>query len=356
MLSNRLAFIALAVACVAAAAGGGYLATRQNAIPAPASAVALSEAPAPAGKPVQETEAVVGDARNGQTSSVQPGAAAAAPSAPAAPSAAPVPRRRDDISSQPAAGRVSRPADTTVARRSNQLPRLERSWPSAAPAQEPPAAPTPPVSAPPVEAQAPVPPPVPQIDDRTAPELPRLPEPPEKKFEELMVSADSVIGLQTETALSSETARVEDRVEARVVRDVRAGGGSVAIPAGSRALGSVMVVERGSKFKDRARLGIRFHTLVLADGTRVPMTTETIYRYGEPPGNSSSRKIGGGTVVGAILGAIAGGAKGAAIGATAGAGAGAAATAAGDRSAATFPAGAQVTARILSPVTVTIDK
>jgi hypothetical protein len=28
MLSNRLPFIALAVACIAAAAGGGYLATR----------------------------------------------------------------------------------------------------------------------------------------------------------------------------------------------------------------------------------------------------------------------------------------------------------------------------------------
>jgi hypothetical protein len=141
-----------------------------------------------------------------------------------------------------------------------------------------------------------------------------------------------------------------------VVRDVRVGGGSVAIPAGSRALGSVMVVERGGKFKDRARLGIRFHTLVLADGTRIPMTTETIYRYGEAPGNSTTSKIGGGSVVGAILGGLLGGAKGAAVGAAAGAGAGSGAVAAGDRSAATFPAGAQLTARILSPVTVTIEK
>ena len=38
MLSNRLAFAVLATACIAAAAGGGYLATRQNAVPAPASA------------------------------------------------------------------------------------------------------------------------------------------------------------------------------------------------------------------------------------------------------------------------------------------------------------------------------
>src|SRR5713226_7664853 len=119
MLSNRLAFIALAVACVAAAAGGSYVATRQNLKPvAPAAAVALSEAPAQVGKPVQETEGVIGDPRKGQTSS-GPAAAAKAPSAPAAPSAAPAARRSDDASGRVATGRASRAAETTTARRSN---------------------------------------------------------------------------------------------------------------------------------------------------------------------------------------------------------------------------------------------
>ena len=164
-----------------------------------------------------------------------------------------------------------------------------------------------------------------------------------------------MIGLQTENRISSETARVEDRVEARVTRDVKVGD-RVAIPAGSRAIGSVMQVERGGKFKERARLGIRFHTLVLADGTRLPISTETIYRDGEAPGNGSAAKVGGAAVGGAILGAILGGAKGAAIGGTAGAGAGTAAVMAGDRSAATLPAGTSMTVRILSPVTVTTEK
>jgi hypothetical protein len=155
--------------------------------------------------------------------------------------------------------------------------------------------------------------------------------------------------------LSSERARVEDKVEARVVRDVRVGG-RVAIPAGARALGSVVVVERGGKMRDRARLGIRFHTLALADGTSLPITTETIYRYGDAPGNGSAKKIGGGAVAGAILGAIIGGGKGAAIGATTGAAGGSAAVMAGDRSEAVFPSGAEVTARIIAPVTVTVDR
>ena len=126
--------------------------------------------------------------------------------------------------------------------------------------------------------------------------------------------ADSVIGLQTESRITSETARVEDRVDARVTRDVSVGD-RVAIPAGARAIGSVMQVERGGKFKERARLGIRFHTLVLSDGTRIPISTETIYRDGEAPSNSTAAKVGGAAVGGAILGAILGGGEGAVIGA-----------------------------------------
>jgi hypothetical protein len=194
-----------------------------------------------------------------------------------------------------------------------------------------------------------------RTEERTSQEPIRAPEPPQKTFEELVVTADSVIGLQTENRLSSDTARVEDKVDAKVTRDVKVGD-RIAIPAGSRAIGSVMEVDRGGKFKDRARLGIRFHTLVLADGTRVPISTETIYREGTAPGNSSAAKVGGGAVGGAILGAILGGAKGAAIGATAGAGGGTAAVMAGDRSSVVVAPGTPMTVRILSPVTVTTEK
>jgi hypothetical protein len=183
----------------------------------------------------------------------------------------------------------------------------------------------------------------------------RPPEPPSRRYDELVVSSDSVIGLRMEGLITSERARVEDRVEARVSRDVRVNG-DTAIPAGTRAVGNVMLVERGGRVRERARLGIRFHTLQLADGTRLPITTETIYRLGDAPSNGSAAKIGGGAVAGAILGAIIGGGKGAAIGATTGAGAGTAAVMTGQRSAAVFPAGTGVTARILAPVTVTIER
>jgi type IV secretory pathway VirB10-like protein len=325
MLSNRLAFAALAVACIGAAAGGGYLASRQNAVPVPAAAQAqpaAAEAPAPppAVKPVQETEATVAEA-------------------PAKP--APTPPAKQSAKRAEQAPRAAASTRTAAARQ--DPPPLASSWPSGA-ASQPPAPPSPP--------PAPDPP---RPDDHAAVETPRAPEPPAKTFEELVVSPQTVIGLSTETKLSSETARVEDRVDAKVTRDVKVGD-RIAIPAGARAIGSVTQVERGGKFKEKAMLGIRFHTLVLADGTRLPISTETIYRYGEAPGNGSAAKVGGAAVGGAILGAILGGAKGAAIGATAGAGGGTAAVMAGDRSNATLPAGTPMTVRILQPVTVTTEK
>jgi hypothetical protein len=179
--------------------------------------------------------------------------------------------------------------------------------------------------------------------------------PPPTQFEQLVVPASSVIGLRVETALTTETARLEDRVQARVTRDVMADD-RVAIPAGARALGTVVLVERGGKIKERARLGVRFHTLVLADGSELPISTEAIYREGDSVSGESARKIGGATVGGAILGAIIGGKKGALIGGATGAAGGTAVVMAGDRNAATLPSGTIVTIRLAAPVGVEVEK
>ncbi len=180
-------------------------------------------------------------------------------------------------------------------------------------------------------------------------------EPPAPDFEDLVISADSVISLQVDTSLTTKTARIEDRVEARTIRDVQVDG-DTAIPAGSLALASVTLVEPGGKIKERARLGIRFHTVVLADGAEVPIQTETIYRVGRPPSKSSGAKIGGAATAGAILGAIFGGRRGAVIGGAAGAAGGTAATMAGDPNPATISAGTSVTIRLQEPATVTIER
>jgi hypothetical protein len=341
MQSNRLAFAALAVACVGAAATAGYLTTRLSA--PPVAAVASGE---PATVPTSISSAPQDDKIPIAEKAQNPAA-----TAPLTTSAAAQPSTAKRTEPPAPAARTAVPATAPVApRKTEPLPALERHLPTVAntPASTESTATPNPVPWLDANSQAPRP------EERPQQESPRL-ESPQPALEELVVEPESVIGLQADMSISSDRARVEDRVDARVTRDVRVRD-LVAIPAGTRAIGSVTLVERGGKFKERARLGIRFHTLVLADGTRLPITTDTIYRDGVAPSNGSAAKIGGATVAGTILGAIIGGGKGAAIGATAGAAAGAGTVMAGDRSTAELRSGEPVTVRLLVPVSVTIEK
>lgn len=334
-MNTRILAALLATGCVTAAAGGAYLAVRQN--DGRSQAVTTAAPAAPAATPVTETEAVVDSAP------------APKPDAPVTPerkttpvAAAPPPKAVRATKPEPAhaaeAPRRSAPA-APVSEAVNGSPRAAAavSAPAERPATEP--------SAPAPAAEP--------VAERT-PE-PRQQAPQAAQFEEVVLPASSVLGLQVETALSSERSRIEDRVEARVTRDVTAGG-RLAVPAGSRVLGSVTAVDRGGKMKDRARLGVRFHTLVLADGREVPLRTEAIIREGESPANESARKIGGAAVGGAILGAIIGGGKGAMMGGAAGAAGGSAVVMTGDRNAATLPAGTVVSVRLSAPATIEIER
>lgn len=190
--------------------------------------------------------------------------------------------------------------------------------------------------------------------DRVAVGRPVAPEERPRIVRDLVIAADSVVGLQVDTPVSSEDAEVEDDVEARVTRDVVVED-QIAIPAGTRVLGSVVLVEETGQLKGAARLGVRFHTVVLDDIFELPIVTETVYREGKGRGSESAAKIGGAAVGGAILGAIFGGRQGAAIGGAAGAAGGTAAAMAGDGQPATLPAGSTLTVRLSRPATVTIE-
>ncbi len=308
----------IGLGCIAAAAGGGYVALRSN---------AADLRPAPVSEPDPAT--------------------AATPATEAAPSATPK-------STPTAPPLVAKPEPAPAAARSPQMPVAdsrnlanETSTPqapstiSAAPTNpEPQPAPSAPTA---VSASAPAAP------------APQTPAPPAPKYDEVTVTADAVLGLRLDSTISSETARVEDRVNAKLLRDVLVDG-RVALASGSRLEGVVTEVSRGGKFKDRPRLGITFNTLVMADGTRVAIQTDTIFREGESPTGQANAKVGGSAVVGAILGAMLGGKKGAILGSTAGAAGGAAAVAAGDRAEAVMTTGTQLTVRLTAPVTVLIER
>jgi hypothetical protein len=341
MFSKPLAVgVLLALACITGAAGGAYFAGRQA---GPEAGVEAAAAGLPALAPASaDTEAVIAPSPTSAAVPAPSLQAAAPPSVEletervkATPAAPVKPRRREATPS-------TRPASAA----SPRTPAAVSNAPSPAPAPAlPPVADAVPVRAEPAPAPEPAPVEAPRAD----------PLPPARELVELEVPSTSVIGLRIETPVSTETANLEDRVEARVIRDVMVDG-RTAIPAGTRALGAVTMVERGGKVKERARLGVRFHTLVLADGVRLPVRSDTIIREGESPAGDSARKIGGAAVGGAILGALMGGKKGAIVGSTAGAAGGTAVVMAGDRNAATLPAGAVVTVRLSSPLSVEVEK
>ncbi len=339
MTSKPIVLGLLVAACISAAAGGAYLAVRQN----QTAATAVSEQPRPspastAPGAVAETEAIV---------------------SPPAPAEAPVeaPTAKAPSAHLNGEARAATPATKSApANRQNATAARDRqaARPSQASPVEQPAAverTTQPRDA--------VVSPAPSVAPPTAQPVPAVPDPPPApvtpQLIEVVVPASSVIGLQVDTSITSETARLEDRVEAHITRGVTADG-RVVFPAGTRAIGNVVLVERGGKMKDKARLGVRFHTLVLADGSERPIRTESIFREGSSPGSESARKIGGVAIGGAILGAILGGGKGAAIGGATGAAGGTAVVMAGDRNAATLPAGTIVTVHLSSPVTMEVEK
>jgi hypothetical protein len=308
----------VAAISLVAGAGGAWLATRgHDAGTAPAAQVAPATGEV-ASAGVEQSEAVVTD----------PAPAPATPTpATSLTTAPPTPTRTPERQSP---SRPARPASTPVREQA----------PPSTPAPSPERTLTPPA----IETARPI-----------EPEPVRPAAPPEPKYVDLVIPREAVIGLQVETPVTTETARVEDQVVAHVTRDVKVGD-RVAVPSGAKAQGEVTLVERGGKVKDRARLGVRFTSIVLADGTRVPIETDTIYREGEGQGTQSAAKIGGGAIGGAIIGGIIGGAKGAAIGGSVGAGAGTAAVMAGGRNAATLSSGSPVTVRLQEPATVSVEK
>ncbi|BCS35843.1 hypothetical protein TBR22_A50770 [Luteitalea sp. TBR-22] len=370
-MEQRALIASLVLGCVTAAGAGGYLAVRQVA-PAPTASPAVDTAPA--ADPTEGTIADLGtsdapvDARTNPLPDPAPAPTGDVKAA-SRPMDVPAPSRpvtRPTTAARPATtAPTPRPSSTpTPAPATTPAPRDEptrSTWP-APPADTQASAPTQaPASRWPNEAPAGASSPAsPRDRDATTadagfPSRQPTPEPvdspaPTRRLEDVTIPRDAVIGVQLETGASSERSKVEDPVRARVTRDVLANG-TVVVPAGSKLLGSVTLVEEGGRIKERARLGVKFHTLVLADGTEVRLPTEVIYREGEEVAGRAAAKIGGAAIGGAILGAIMGGGKGAVIGAATGAGSGTGWAMAGDRKPAELRAGQSVTVRVSDSVT-----
>jgi hypothetical protein len=113
----------------------------------------------------------------------------------------------------------------------------------------------------------------------------------EQNGKSVTIKKDAVIGVRLDRALTTETCHADDRVTARIARDV-AVDDRTALAAGTRVEGYVAVVERDPRSTDRVRIGIRFTSLVLADDRRVPIQVETVFRESDPPDDAAASGAG----------------------------------------------------------------
>lgn len=313
VMSSKVIVLITAVGCVVAAGAGSYLAVRESARTSAAQAAPESETPG-----------------------VAPSSAAPVTSL------APVTRK------EPRSLKTKQPPPTRAPRTGNPAVVLKPQVAAPTRLTEP-AAP----EAPAVDAPTP--------DRSTAEaEIVAAPTPaasaaPIDIFDVVEVPADAVLGIRIDTPLSTETSEVEDRVVGRLTRNVSVDG-RVVIYAGAEVHGTVTLLERGGRARERARLGVRFTSLVIDGTRRIPIDTEPIFREGDAKTGQTTARLGTSAVIGGIIGGILGGKRGAAIGGAAGAAGGAAVVMAGDRSEVTVPAGTNLTVRLAAAVSVTVER
>jgi hypothetical protein len=171
------------------------------------------------------------------------------------------------------------------------------------------------------------------------------------KFREFTIPAGTPLRLTLESAVSSETSKVEDAVDAKLADSVTVDG-VVVLPAGTSVRGNVSSVESAGKVKGRASLGLLFSSLT-AHSERYPISARWAAEA-ESTKKKDAAKIGIGAGAGAIIGGIIGGGKGAAAGAAVGGGAGTAMVLTSEGKPIALGNGAEITVKLANAVDVKV--
>jgi len=146
------------------------------------------------------------------------------------------------------------------------------------------------------------------------------PPPPKPTLKEVTIPSGTMLNVTLESAVASDTSKVEDSVRGKLAKPIVIDGTTVA-PAGSEITGTVLAAEASGKVKGLASIAFAFNHLMVRS-EKLEIHTARISREAQPTKKEDAKKVGIGAGAGAVIGAIAGGGKGAAIGTAIGAGAG----------------------------------
>jgi hypothetical protein len=178
------------------------------------------------------------------------------------------------------------------------------------------------------------------------------PEPP--KWREVTIPAGTTLPVALETAVGSDTSRVEDPVRARVTRPIVIDGVTV-VPEGSSVSGVVTDATRAGKVKGTSHVAVRFNSLSPAESEeRYDIATSAVARSGREQKKKDAVEIAAPAAGGAVIGGIVGGKKGAVIGGAVGGGAGTAVVLNQRGEDVRLGRGAALTVRLTEPLTVRV--
>lgn len=162
--------------------------------------------------------------------------------------------------------------------------------------------------------------------------------------------AGTELPVRLTSAVASDTSAVEDRVTARVTRDIEIDD-TLVVPEGATVAGEVTYAQESGRVKGLAGVTVRFRTLTIGERS-YDIQAEPLRRTAESTKGKDAQKIGIGAGAGAVVGGLLGGRKGAAIGAAAGGAGGTGVVLSTRGEEVRLPAGTAVTVRLTAPVTV----
>jgi hypothetical protein len=138
---------------------------------------------------------------------------------------------------------------------------------------------------------------------------------------DVTLPAGTVLPVALETAVGSDTSRVEQPVSGRLRRAIIVGGAEV-LPAGTALGGHVTAAQRPGKVKGRGLIAMRFTQLDTPGAGKTAISTATISRLAPATKQKDALEIIGPAAAGAVIGRLVGGKSAARKGAVIGGGAG----------------------------------
>ena len=174
----------------------------------------------------------------------------------------------------------------------------------------------------------------------------------EPELREVTIPAGTTLRLRLQSAVASDSSKVEDTVRAELRQAVSIDGKAI-LPTGTEVVGTVTDVKRSGRVKGRAHIAYRFNSLRAA-GERYDIRTTPLSHQAAATKGDDAKKIGVGAGAGAVVGALLGGGSGAAKGAAIGGAGGTGVVLATRGKEVHVGPGAEVTTKLTGPLTVRV--